>query len=151
MRKYIKKYLTNLLYEILKEPDVRVDLSRFIVKQGRTKEINVWDIMKSPYCGTIKLKVSYFDHDENIKLIKYIEEKPKKFFDVLDDFEVDAKVILSVDLYTHYWYKGEAHLESHTFTKYGAQSYPDVLSKIKAELFKWYDNHPEMKLWQKLR
>ena len=142
----IKNYIKKVLYDILKEPEMQVKLSEYIVKTTSSVDLNVFDIMKSPYCYEIKLKVTYIDADEDIEMYKYLEGKPNTFFHKLPGFNLDAGTISHIDLYARFKYKGQKKLQSHTFTKYNHQYSNKILDKVKDELLTWYDKHPEMKL-----
>ena len=136
-----------MLYEILKEPELKMELSQYIIKHTKSKELNAFDIMKSPYCYEIKLKVEYIDPDANIKMSKQIEKPPREFFGALN--KIDTNIpgeITDINLYTRYKYKGQEKLESHSFTGYNKRYSPDILVEVKNELMTWYNKHPEMKL-----
>ena len=147
----IKKYIRKMMYEILKEPELKIELSKYIIKHTPSKMLNAFDIMKSPYCYEIKLKVEYIDSEQNIKMVRHIEKPPSEFFGALN--KIDTKIpgtITDINLYARYKYKGEEKLESHSFTGYSNKRYsPDILVEVKNELMSWYNEHPELKLWQK--
>ena len=149
--KYIKNAIRNtirtVMIELLKEPESKLDLQEYIVKRLPKKELNAFDIMKSPYCTEIKLKIKYKDHN-NFPGEVYLDKPPKEFWEQLAGVEVpdDTAGIETVELFARYTYKENKDLVIHNFTSYGKTYNPDILEKVKVELMTWYNKHPELKL-----
>ena len=145
IKNYFKNYIKDIIFEVLKEPESKFDVSEYVVRNSSNDNLNVWDVMKSPYCTSIKLKAEYINEGFPQKIA--LEKPPGDFFRYLDDFTLPDNVLVTgVSLFVRYDFKGDRNLVIHNFTYYSKKYNPDILIKIKKELLEWYEEHPELKL-----
>lgn len=144
----LKNYIRQLLIEILKEPEVQVDLVKFKINIPDVKR-SVWDIIKTQELDELCIRIIYFD-DMNFEREFKIEAQniPDLLTIVnhkaVDVVQSDLRYVKSVHFQVWYNYKGKRELEAHNFMdwrtkKYSIESIDEVFKEIKT----WIKNHPE--------
>ncbi len=142
----IKKYIRKIIKEILAEPELQMDYSKYKIKNVKTSSFrdSIFIFEDPMFKFTIKYRdeinhareysidlggISDLNHTVNDDYKKYLQS--------------DLRAIKEITLYMHYNYKNERGVEIHTFTDWDKTYRPDILGEVFQEVKDWIIARPE--------